>query len=89
MSEEIIGRGERIRTSDPSVPNRVLYQAEPRPDGRILSRRRLDRARSKAPGSWFQVLGSWFKEAQCTSDARLNFEPGTRTKNPEPETRNP
>jgi hypothetical protein len=26
------GRGERIRTSDPSVPNRVLYQAEPRPD---------------------------------------------------------
>src|SRR5205807_6786057 len=29
-----IGRGERIRTSDPSVPNRVLYQAEPRPDRR-------------------------------------------------------
>ena len=29
-----IGRGERIRTSDPSVPNRVLYQAEPRPDKR-------------------------------------------------------
>ncbi len=28
----IFGRGERIRTSDPSVPNRVLYQAEPRPD---------------------------------------------------------
>ena len=27
-----IGRGERIRTSDPSVPNRVLYQTEPRPD---------------------------------------------------------
>jgi hypothetical protein len=26
------GRGERIRTSDPSVPNRVLYQTEPRPD---------------------------------------------------------
>ena len=36
------GRGERIRTSDPSVPNRVLYQAEPRPDGTfILSRRRV------------------------------------------------
>jgi hypothetical protein len=30
----MIGRGERIRTSDPSVPNRVLYQAEPRPDPR-------------------------------------------------------
>src|SRR5579859_7781068 len=29
---EEFGRGERIRTSDPSVPNRVLYQAEPRPD---------------------------------------------------------
>jgi hypothetical protein len=26
-----IGRGERIRTSDPLVPNQVLYQAEPRP----------------------------------------------------------
>jgi hypothetical protein len=26
------GRGEWIRTTDPSVPNRVLYQAEPRPD---------------------------------------------------------
>src|SRR6185503_4141519 len=25
------GRGERIRTSDPLVPNQVLYQAEPRP----------------------------------------------------------
>jgi hypothetical protein len=31
------GRGERIRTSDPSVPNRVLYQAEPRPDKREQS----------------------------------------------------
>ena len=28
----VIGRGEWIRTTDPSVPNRVLYQAEPRPD---------------------------------------------------------
>jgi homocysteine S-methyltransferase len=26
------GRGERIRTSDPLVPNQVLYQAEPLPD---------------------------------------------------------
>jgi hypothetical protein len=31
-----VGRGERIRTSDPSVPNRVLYQAEPRPDNRTI-----------------------------------------------------
>ena len=28
----LIGRGERIRTSDLTVPNRALYQAEPRPD---------------------------------------------------------
>ena len=28
----LIGRGVWIRTTDPSVPNRVLYQAEPRPD---------------------------------------------------------
>ena len=28
----IFGRGERIRTSDLSVPNRALYQAEPRPE---------------------------------------------------------
>jgi hypothetical protein len=26
------GRGERIRTSDPLVPNQVLYQAEPLPE---------------------------------------------------------
>ena len=29
---KLIGRGERIRTSDPLVPNQVLYQAEPLPD---------------------------------------------------------
>jgi hypothetical protein len=28
------GRGDWIRTSDLSVPNRALYQAEPRPDER-------------------------------------------------------
>ena len=27
-----VGRGERIRTSDPLVPNQVLYQAEPLPE---------------------------------------------------------
>jgi hypothetical protein len=30
--EGIDGRGERIRTSDPLVPNQVLYQAEPLPE---------------------------------------------------------
>jgi len=29
------GRGKRIRTSDLSVPNRALYQAEPCPEGSL------------------------------------------------------
>jgi hypothetical protein len=29
---DLDGRGERIRTSDPLVPNQVLYQAEPLPE---------------------------------------------------------
>ncbi len=37
LSVEITnGRDERIRTSDPSVPNAVLYQTEPRPDPDIF-----------------------------------------------------
>jgi hypothetical protein len=32
---DLIGRGERIRTSDLTVPNRALYQAEPRPDNKL------------------------------------------------------
>ena len=31
------GRGERIRTSDLTVPNRALYQTEPRPANRNMS----------------------------------------------------
>ena len=31
----LFGRGERIRTSDLTVPNRALYQAEPRPDNQL------------------------------------------------------
>ena len=30
--QDFSGRGERIRTSDLTVPNRALYQAEPRPE---------------------------------------------------------
>ena len=33
---DVVGRGERIRTSDLTVPNRALYQAEPRPDIALL-----------------------------------------------------
>ena len=32
---DLNGRGERIRTSDLTVPNRALYQAEPRPELRL------------------------------------------------------
>ena len=35
---EIDGRGERIRTSDPLVPNQVLYQAEPLPEHAVRLR---------------------------------------------------
>ena len=31
------GRGERIRTFDPLVPNQMRYQAALRPDRRILT----------------------------------------------------
>ena len=34
-THEAKNRGERIRTSDLSVPNRALYQAEPRPDNHL------------------------------------------------------
>ena len=36
------GRGERIRTSDPLVPNQVLYQAEPLPDTKTRDWRRAE-----------------------------------------------
>ena len=32
----VFGRGEWIRTTDLTVPNRALYQAEPRPDALAL-----------------------------------------------------
>ena len=51
------GRGERIRTSDPSVPNRVLYQAEPRPDNPTILLRNEPSAYSSACTS---ASASWF-----------------------------
>ena len=46
------GRGEWIRTTDPSVPNRVLYQAEPRPDNLtiLLQCQRPPTRRAPEPG---------------------------------------
>jgi hypothetical protein len=37
-SRWLVGRGERIRTSDLLVPNQALYQAEPRPDAHKVTR---------------------------------------------------
>src|SRR5262249_30287925 len=45
-SSDLVGRGEWIRTTDPSAPNRVLYQAEPRPDRRCV---RQDPAGGREP----------------------------------------
>ena len=42
------GRGERIRTSDPLVPNQVLYQAEPLPE-HILNERSIGRGLVRFP----------------------------------------
>jgi hypothetical protein len=39
------GRGERIRTSDPLVPNQVLYQAEPLPEPSFAARKRIGNMR--------------------------------------------
>ena len=48
------GRGERIRTSDLTVPNRALYQAEPRPDKSITkSRLRSDLSQFAGASSFF------------------------------------
>jgi hypothetical protein len=44
------GRGERIRTSDLTVPNRALYQAEPRPDLTIGMITRQTEQRAKSEG---------------------------------------
>ena len=44
----IYGRGERIRTFDPLVPNQMRYQAALRPDLAIVM----------APGGLFAPLGS-------------------------------
>src|SRR5207253_4401440 len=52
---KINGRGERIRTSDLSVPNRALYQAEPRPDNDLDSNT-AEGSKQKAEGGKFSVL---------------------------------
>ena len=52
FANDVIGRGEWIRTTDPSVPNRVLYQAEPRPDtGEKSTANRLRRPGTVTPNN--------------------------------------
>jgi hypothetical protein len=48
MKRDLDGRGERIRTSDPLVPNQVLYQAEPLPDRCWMEARWAGPGRSRA-----------------------------------------
>jgi hypothetical protein len=56
----VCGRGDWIRTSDLPVPNRTLYQAEPRPDNL-----RFD---VSPPGH--SVLRS---RTECTGETLLSF----------------
>ena len=50
------GRGERIRTSDLSVPNAALYQAEPRPDW--IGAGGGSRTHMKLPSMVFETIAS-------------------------------
>ena len=49
----MFGRGDRIRTCDPLVPNQVLYQAEPLPDGVLFTAKGLRRGEALCSvGPW-------------------------------------
>src|SRR5215204_4971561 len=62
------GRGERIRTSDLSVPNRALYQAEPRPDIAFAnSKMRLKERKPKA--DW--IIGKRLEGVKHVADLRF------------------
>ena len=56
MRCDLNGRGERIRTSDLTVPNRALYQAEPRPECRKMITR-VEERRAKSKRILVLVLG--------------------------------
>ena len=67
-----IGRGERIRTSDPLVPNQVLYQAEPLPDVLIMCGPAIDlgialQVNASSTGSWWTLSVSASVPANSTS----------------------
>ena len=51
---DVVGRGEWIRTTDLTVPNRALYQAEPRPD-----KENDNRLANRMCQSWLLGLGSF------------------------------
>src|SRR4051812_3927438 len=50
------GRGERIRTSDLSVPNAALYQAEPRPDRWVFGAEGGSRTHMELPPTVFETV---------------------------------
>jgi hypothetical protein len=62
----VIGRGERIRTSDPLVPNQVLYQAEPLPEPSFAARKRIGNMR-RATGQIDRAANS----LECSRGSRI------------------
>src|SRR5262245_15859236 len=55
---DFVGRGDWIRTSGLSVPNRALYQAEPRPDGDSSLPRNGRAASGRPESNWLRVSGA-------------------------------
>ena len=56
------GRGERIRTSDPLVPNQVRYQTAPRPEGALMiGRARLGKSSLYFPLQYFENFLQWHR----------------------------
>ena len=71
------GRGERIRTSDLSVPNRAHYQAVLRPESydksRFKKKKRYILASGGISGQVSQVLMRLFQRPMSVTDLILNF----------------
>lgn len=73
IGKENDGRGERIRTSDPLVPNQVRYQTALRPEQVRLIRNEVELTHLAHPYS----AGTW--EAYLPGSHRLDFSECSRT----------
>jgi hypothetical protein len=67
---QINGRGERIRTSDPLVPNQVRYQTAPLPDTRVeasfcLFRWILSNIKPSKPDVFYHSIAKNFELILC------------------------